>query len=365
MKIQCSVENLKSAVLEAERVTGKNLTLPILSSLFIYTKDKSFTIRATNLSLGIEVEIPAKIEKEGSIAVSGGTLAALIATLNPKEYISLTTEGENLLLQTKTNHTLIKTYPQDDFPTIPKVEGETFTIDSGKFLEGLKAVTYSAALTDIKPEIAAVYIYSENDMLIFVATDSFRLAEKKIKQKNLYNFPPLLIPQKNIIELIRILENKSGDLTLVTSKNQVSFSIERTYLSSRVLTGLFPDYRQIVPKTFTTEAVVLKQDLSLALKAGVVFADKFSQITLEFTPTKKSALLKAKNTDRGEQETKLSAALTGEEVSVNINYRYLTDSFQSIGADSISFSLNGSQKAIVLRGVSDQSFMYLIMPMNR
>ena len=219
--------------------------------------------------------------------------------------------------------------------------------------------------SEIKPEIGSVYIYPEEDILFFVSTDSFRLAEKKIKLKQRLSFDGILIPYKNIVEIIKIFEGVNEDLKISLQKNQISFSSENIYLTSRVVDGNFPDYKQIIPKNPTTKAVVLKQDFISSLKISNIFSDKFNQVIISIKPNEKIFEIESKNIDIGENTTLLSGALSGENVSANFNYKYILDCFQSISGDSLSLELNGNNKPMILRGVGDSSFLYLVMPMNR
>jgi DNA polymerase-3 subunit beta len=365
MKLECSGGILKNAVTQAERVTGKNLTLPVLGSILIIASEKNLKLRSTNLSLGIEISIPAKISGEGVTAVSGSLLQSVFSNINENNTVSLELSNENLTVSTKNSHILIKCQPYEDFPTIPIVSGAEYMISAKKFIEGVSSVYYSCAVSDIKPEIASVYIYPENDTLVFVATDSFRLGEKKVKIKNSDQFPPILIPFKNIVEIMRIIDGVSEDMTVCFSKNQISLSYNGVYITSRLIDGIFPDYKQIMPKSNTTEAVVLKQDLVNALKISNIFSDKFNQISLSLSPSKKLFSFSGRNNNVGENTTTIDAALKGEEVEVNINYKYLLDSLQSIPEDSISLEFNGVQKPIIVRGIGNNSFTYLVMPMNK
>ena len=365
MKLHCFSEQLKNALSHADRVTGKNLSLPVLSSVLCIASGKSLKLRATNLSLGIEIELPARVEKEGVVAVSGAVLSGFFANLKVNEEILLEQVGETLLVKGKQAKIQIKTFPYEDFPTIPVVEGSALKIPVKVLLDGFESVQYECAQSDIKPEIASVYVYQEEDILTFVATDSFRLAEKKIKIKGLYGFQPVLIPQKNTIELLRILAGAQEDVAVTASKNILSFSFGGYYVTSRVVDGSFPDYRRIFPKEKTTEAVLLKSELQNAIKTGTLFTDKFNQITLSFDPTKKTAFLSARNTEVGENEMTLDAALTGNPISVVLNYRYIIDCLNAISTDSVAIDFAAENKPILVRGIGDASFIYLIMPMNR
>lgn len=365
MKVECGIEKLKNGIMQVEKITGKNLTLPVLSSILVIAGGNSLKLRATNLSLGVEIEIPAKIEEEGIIAVSGSTLAGIFSNIFQNENIFLEGNGGNLLIKTKKSLIKLKGQAHEDFPTIPLVDGKSFEIESKKLTDGIKSVYYSSSVSDIKPEISSVYIYSNENGLVFVSTDSFRLAEKKIKTKGDEDIPGILIPFKNISEVLRIFGEIQNTIKVCFNKNQISFSSDNIYLTSRIIDGVFPDYRQIIPKEFKVEAIVLKQDLLNALKLSNIFSDKFNQINLSIKQKEKVFELSSQNNDVGENKTHLDAVIEGEDISLGFNYKYFLDCFQSINAYSISIRLNQSSKPMVISGNSDNSFTYLIMPMNR
>ncbi len=365
MKIECSVEKIKNAISQVERITGKNLTLPVLNFILLVASGKSLKIRSTNLSLGVEIEIPAKIEKEGTLAISGSVLNAVFSNVFQNENINIEDKEGNLLIKTKKSQLKIKSQPHEDFPTIPIVSGYSFEIESKKLLDGIKSVYYSSSVSDIKPEISSVFIYVNDNNLIFVSTDSFRLAEKKIKIKDLEDTMHILIPYKNIGEILKIFGEIEGVIKVCFNKNQISFSSDNIYLTSRVIDGIFPDYRQIIPKEALTEVVVLKQDLLNALKLSNIFSDKFNQVNLKILPKEKILELSSANNDVGENKTDLDAVINGEKVELSFNYKYFLDCFQSINTDSISIKLSGGARPIIISPVSDLSFTYLIMPMNR
>ncbi|HBA45647.1 DNA polymerase III subunit beta [Candidatus Nomurabacteria bacterium RIFCSPLOWO2_02_40_28] len=365
MKLECKVEEIKNAVSQVERITGKNLTLPVLNSILLIASNKSLKLRSTNLSLGVEVEIGAKVEKEGLVAISGSVLSGVFSNIFQNESISLEGVDGNLLIKSKKNQIKLKGQPYEDFPTIPKVSGKIFEIEAKKLVEGIKAVYYSSAASDIKPEISSVFIYSNDDGLVFVSTDSFRLAEKKIKVKGLEEILGILIPFKNVGEILRIFGEHAGVVKVCFNKNQISFSSDNIYLTSRVIDGIFPDYRQIIPKDIKTTATILKQDLLNALKLSNIFSDKFNQVNLTINPKEKIFVLSSTNNDIGENKTYLDGAVTGENVELGFNYKYFLDCFSSISTDSLSIKLSGTSRPLVVSPVSDPSFTYLIMPISR
>lgn len=366
MKIECLKDKLSQAVQKAEKITGKNLTLPVLSCILLDAQKNNLVIRATNLDLGIELTLPVKTETQGIVAVPGGVLSHYINSLYGEKSVKLELSDSNLIVSTAGNLTTIKAQNHEDFPTIPKIEdGKSFTVGAEEFLRGLRSVWYSSATSSMKPELSSVFIYPDEENLVFVATDSFRLAEKKIKVKKGKDFSQILIPFKNIPEIIRIFEDVKDEIVVHLNKNQISLQYDGIYLTSRVVDGAFPDYKQILPKEFKTEAVVLKQDFINSLKLANIFSDSFHQVNMKVDPLKKIFEIKTRNADVGENINKLDAALSGEPIDIHFNYKYIVDCFQSIDSDSVSLQWNAPNRPMVMQGVSDRSFTYLVMPMNK
>ena len=165
MKLECKIKEIKNEISKVERITGKNLTLPILNSILLIASGKSLKLRSTNLSLGIEIEIPVKIEKEGVLAVSGAVLSGVFSNVFQNDNVCFEGVDGNLLIQTKKSKIKLKGQPHEDFPTIPIVSGISFEIESKKLIDGIKSVYYSSSVSDIKPEISSVFMYTNEEIL--------------------------------------------------------------------------------------------------------------------------------------------------------------------------------------------------------
>jgi len=366
MKIECLKDKFQRTFSKVEKISNKGGANPILKCVFMEAKGSLLTLRATNLDLGIEATLPIKTEEEGSVAVSGTILANFVSFLDKEKSLKFEKKEDSLVVSSERASSSLKLYSSEEFPIIPRVSvDKSFSINSKDFIKGLKAVAYSASLSTIKPELSSIYVYPEEDFLVFVATDSFRLAEKRIKTKTRLDFDQILIPFKNIADIVRVLEEKDEVIEISFDKNQVSFATEDFYLVSRVVEGTFPSYQQIIPKETKTEVIVLKQDLLNTLKIAHVFSDSFNRVTFNVSPSLKKLEVKTKNNDVGENTTNLSASLTGEEIQISFNYKNIFDCFQSIDADSVALSFNGLNKALIIKGVGDKTFFYLAMPMNK
>ena len=367
MKIETVHNKIKSAISTAERISKRQSTMPILSCIYFETIGKnSVQIKSTNLDLGFETIIPAKVEEEGSCAVPAGVISAFMANIqDSNKAVVMETNDGIIKISAGSAVSSIKTMSSENFPIIPHSQSKNiFSIQGSDFIKGLKSVWYSSSISSVKPELSSVYVNCDGEFVVFAATDSFRLAEKHLHIKKTKDFGSILIPFSSIAEIIRILEN-TGQIEVNLDKNQISFSFENTYLISRIIDGIFPDYKQIIPKSYSTEIVCLKQDIVNALKLSHVFSDKFNQINMSIDPSMKSFELSTKNSDIGTNITTVDAAITGEKLAINFNHKYMSDCFQSIDSDSVSLHFGGSNKPLLITAGSDQSFRYIVMPMNR
>ncbi len=365
MNIVCTTEKLKNAVSLAERMTGKALTLPTLHAILLTASGKSLKVRSTNLAIGIEIEIPATIESEGAVLVKGEILANVCNHLSDATEAKFTLNNDNLTIQTAQHTTVIKCLPSEEFPTLPVVEGDHIEVKTSFLQEGIRSVYFCAALTDIKPEIASIFIYSEENTLCFVATDSFRLAEKKISIKGIPEISKILIPYKNIADILRVLDVAPETVRIAYSRNQISFSAQGLYLTSRLIDGGFPPYQLIIPKETLTKVVMLKQELLNTLRLSTIFADKFFQVAFTVPEDKKNIIISSKNSDVGSSISTVSAAIEGAPIEVECNLKYFLDVFQALSGDSLSLSFTQPNKPIVVKSITDTSFLYLLMPTNR
>jgi len=336
-----------------------------LGSILLAAENGRVTLRATNLECGVEISVPAKVGEDGIAAVPGSVLAGFLGNARGKS-VSAALLGGVLKVETERASASIKVVPHEDFPILPQVAATTsFSAKAAELARLIRSVAYCASTSAIKPELQSILLYAEAGKLIAAATDSFRLAEKSVTLRSQGSVPQMLLPARNATELLRILEGATGDVEIYYNEHQLSTHVGAVYYTSRLIDGAFPNYRQIVPKTFATEAVVLREDMGQALKSLSIFADKFSQVSVGVEPSKKAVTLASRNPDVGEQISTLRATVSGEAVAMNFNGRYLADSLQAISGESVRLYSNGPGKPLLVKDAADDSFFYLAMPMNR
>lgn len=372
MKLECTRDNLRRAVTATERVTGKNLPLQVLSSIIVSVGNNELSLQATNLDIGINYTIPARVENNGVCAIPGSVLLGFIQNINRDTKIQLELVGTTVSIRTDHNAAVLKTVPIDDFPQIKELSANesvaTFVINSDYLCESLKAVSYASALSDIKPEIASVNIKSTGDSLVFTTTDSFRLAEKKFPHKKLKVLPKddfsALLPIKNVNDIVRIFSEIKELVEVRIGKNQTSFISKEITLTTRLVGGVFPDLTQVFPTKSLTEVVLDKNEFTESLKMSSVFSDKFNRVQMRVVPSEGVFEISAKTGEAGENTSMLDGAISGEEVEMNFNARYILDVFNAVSGPKIGLYFSGKDRPVLMRDEEDASFSYLLMPLH-
>lgn len=363
MHITLDTNTFRDMLDSVSRVSTKHATLPILQCVLLKVSGSTLTLKATNLEIGIEGTLPIETKENGEIAVPANLLLQTIY-LSVQKKVTLYTKEQVLCIESGNSKTEIKSIASDDFPNIPHITGEKLTIQSELFSLGIKTTAFAASQSSIKPELGCIYIFQKKEhSLTFVATDSFRLIEKTIPQKGLILKESILIPFKNALELARVADLSKGDMTFYVGENQCALATQNIYITSRLVTGTFPDYEQIIPKEYSSFATTLTQDLVSALKKTNIFLNKFMQLTVSLSG--KSLTLASQSGDFGSTTESISATIEGNEISLNFNQRYIFDVLGYIGDESIMLKCAGIGRPMVIENVHDRSMRYLVMPMNR
>jgi DNA polymerase-3 subunit beta len=372
MKITCLQENLKTNLNITQNIVGKNLTLPILNNVLLEVDGGRLKISSTNLEIGINTWTPGKIEKTGSITCPAKILTSFINNL-PNKKIELETKDNTLFVKCDNYKAAIKGLSADDFPLIPKIkERPIFIFKKSEALKNdLNMVVGSAALSESRPEFSGVLFKFSKEAVKFVATDSFRLAEKVIYQANNISQPiSLIIPQRTIQELIRILGEKANqEIKFILGDNQILFELDEIQLISRLIDGQYPDYQQIIPKNFETKVTLSKDEFINNIRIASIFSSKINDVKLVIRPEKIEIF--SQDPDLGENKSQMDARVQGKPMEIVFNFRYLMEGLANIGTKQVLLGLNSeadaaSQKSnpAVLKPVGEEGYLYVVMPIK-
>ncbi len=365
MKGECFKDKLEQAMRHASRMTSKNPSLPVLACVLVEAKKGSLLVRATNIDVSYEASVPARVEKDGVVALSGAALTSFLSGSSAQN-ISFSSTAGGISVRVGNSNATFKVFPHEDFPNFSHPKESANQIPVSQVLSGLKSVLYSASMSSVRPELSSIYIFSEGNGVVFVATDSFRLAEKHITLQKNIQFTPTLVPAKNASELLRVLSEMEQELCFVSSeKGQFAVQGGGMLFTSRTIDGSFPDYKQIIPKDFVTTITILRDDFLKALQLIAGLSEKSNQIVLNVPKEEGEISLFVKNAEVGEGTSKIKAAVSGEPFEMSFNARYLLDCLNAISEPSVSLLFSGAAKPLMLTGTGNASFRYIVMPMNR
>lgn len=366
MNIICLKNHLLKALNLSSFQAGKNQNIPILQGGLFKTQKNQVLIETTNLESSLRVFIPAKTEKEGEIIVPIKILMNLISNLKD-EKIKLEKKDNNLEILSQNSKTIIKSYPLEEFPSFPLInQGIKTNILIKDLISGLKSVTNSISKNETKPEISSIFIFNKENFLNFVATDSFRLSEKKVNfnEEQIFSF---LIPSKHNQELIKILENQENPqetVEIIINPNQILFRGRDFEYLSVLTSGEFPEYKKLIPDSFVSEASLSLKDLIEAIRSSTIFSNRLNEIFLFLDKEKQNMEIKTVNADLGEYSAKFPARIKGESINLTFNCDYLLDGLENFKTDEILLKFAGETKPLLIASSQDPSLLYLIMPMK-
>ncbi len=342
----------------------RSATLPTLAGIALSAGKEGIVLRATNLETAISLSVSGEVKKEGVVALPAQTLREITNSFSGSGLVTFEYLGDTVSISSGGAKSTIKTLSHDDFPSFPNPEGKTKITLTGVTLRSLiTTVAPCASPSTVRPELASVFLSAEGGVLKAVATDSFRLTERKISvEKGITPFS-ILIPAKNAVDVVQTIPD--DEVTLLIDEHLMAVNFKGGTVTTRLVAMSYPDYAQIIPKSFSAEATVLKKDFEGALRRSAVFSDSFQKIKIGFDTAGKKLSFFARNTDVGESAEEIPAQVTGDSVELSFNHRYLGTPLTLITSESITVSSAGIGRPLVIKGVGDPSLLYLVMPMNQ
>ncbi len=364
----------------AQGITEKRSTAPIFSNVLLEGTGQGsggkgkVSIVATDLEIGIKGTYPAHVQSEGGIAVSGKKLHEIIREL-PEGSIDITMEdGKFLAIKTGSSYFKITGSNKEDFPAFPEINEDSMVlIDSNIYREMIKKTLFAVAEAEARHVLNGALLEIEGIghkrvMIRMVGTDGHRmslcersledsqglLGEEKVRQ--------LIVPKKTLLELRRFIDVNEGIKTGIGEK-QISFKGEDIYLTSRLIEGNYPNYKQVIPqKGEQTARVNLSHFISVVRRVSVMSREKTRAIKMEFLPGK--AILRANDPEIGEAREDIEVSYKGEGLTIGLNYQYLLDALESIDDEEVIIEMQSNLSPCVIRQESDPDSLCIVMPMR-
>lgn len=362
MRVQCNKEEILNGIQQIQNVVSSRTTLPILSNVLIEADGENITLTTTDLEVGMQCRLPAKISRAGTTTIPAKRFSSIIREL-PKNELDLEVSDNHVAsIKCGSSFFRILGLAKDEFPKFPDFKGvDSFQLEQPILKEMLKKTVYCVSHDETRYVLNGVYMVAKENKIICVATDGRRLAlsEKNVELPKDFS-KEVIIPSKAVNELNRILQD-DGTVKIQISENQIAFELNNCVLVSRLIDGHFPNYKQVIPEKVIQKIRINCHDLEKAVKrAALLTTDKSNSVKFNF---KKGELVITANTpDVGEARENLNIDFEGDEVSIAYNPIFVLDVLKNITEEAVIIELIDEMNPGVLR--SEMDFLCVIMPMR-
>lgn len=362
MKVTVTQENLNRALAAVSRVASSKTSLPILSNILIRTENNRLLVAATNLEVASVYSIGAKVEHDGSLTVPARLVSEFVNNL-PKDNMILKVDGSKLAISSGNYKSTINGVVADEFPTLPSITPtHTVVLPSDLLKQAISQTVVTASHDDTRPVLTGVLCHSHEGKLYLAATDGYRLAERQLADTQ--ETIKALIPASTLQEVARVIPDDIEEVTLLFDDAQVRFQAGDVEITSRLIDGTFPDYRQLIPKTTDITVTLQTAELVRITKIASLFArESGGSVTLHTDTTKQTVSIHSVASQLGENTSEAGAEVDGEG-SVTLNSRYLLEALGCVESPSITFGFSGKLAPCVIRPVGNANYQHIVMPLK-
>ena len=362
MKVQVKQEYLSKAVALVSRVASVRATLPVLANILLRTENGRLRLTATDLEVGLTTWIRAKIDVEGSFTVPARLLVDFVSN-NTDENLTLEQVKETLKIVSEHHSVTMNGIPDTEFPLIPTLTGATeFTLPAATVKDVIGQTLFAASIDDTRPVLAGVLFTANEHILTIAATDSYRLAERRVTLKDSVLQLRRIVPHRALAELSRMLP-ADGEVKFSFMENQVQVQVDDRELVSRLIDGNYPDYQAIIPKAPIASAIVNRKELVDSVRLSSFFArDSSNHVKIHVKET--SIEIEAVSAQLGESRSTLKVETTGESLSVAFNAKFLLDVLNVMEGETVSFEFSGPVQAALLTDAALPDALFIVMPLR-
>ncbi len=362
MKFRCERDVLAEGLSTASRAaTGRTGTLPVLSGLRLELVGDALTITGTDLELTIQLQIEVGGERDGGVVLPARLSADIVRSLSPGT-VEVAVDGDDVQISGGRSQFSVRPLSLDDYPRLSAPASSAVTLSSTQVGEALRQVVRAASSDEARPILTGVLLAAENDGMRMVATDSYRLAVRDLPGASVLGAEQkVLVPGRALSELQKLIGSAS-ELTLRLGEREATFQIGSTSLTTRLIEGDFPNYRQLIPASYPNKLTVAREPLIEAIRRVKLLARDSTPIRLQMSAD--SLRLTAITQDVGNAVEELDARLEGAELTVAFNPDYFASGVDAMSTDEITLETVDALKPAVLRGVGTSEYLYLLMPVR-
>jgi DNA polymerase-3 subunit beta len=362
MKFTVIRSKFLEGLMTVQNVVSSKGTLQILSNALIHVENNQMSITTTDLDISMRCVIPCDVEQAGSTTLPIRRVVSIMKELNEGNVTVQVADDDEAKFQSGSSFFRIIGLPTRDFPPVPATEGKfCYRIDQGVLKEMLRKTSYAASLDETRRVLNGVLMAFKANKLTMVATDGRRLALVDHEVE----FPEqaeteMILPTKAVNELMRVLLNE-GEVKIYAQKNQVVFEIGTTIMSSKLVDGVYPNYRQVIPGGCDERVTIEREELLRAVRrVSVMATDKSNAVRLTFSANQLTINITSQEVGEG-RET-IPVKYTGKEISIVFNPEYVMDPLKNMDDDEVYFELSDGHSPALLK--CSVPFLYVLMPLR-
>ncbi len=374
MKVSVLQENLARGISVVSRAVATRSTLPVLGNILLATDGGRLKLAATNLELGITHWAGAQVQTEGAITVPARQLADYVNALPPDRVeMELNLKTQTLHLKCARYDANIKGVDASEFPIIPTIgDNNKILIEPDTLKELIAQATFSAAQDDSRPVLTGILSKFDKDAVTFASADGFRLSVRSAVLGTKLSAPvSVIIPAKALIDVARVIGDQEApvEIAITENRSQVLFHLESTDVVSQLIDGNFPDFNQIVPKSYATRTLMNTHELQNAVKAASVFAREASNIVrLNISSGNEmgggKVVVAAQSAETGDNVGEIDATVDGDPIEIAFNARFLADVLGVLNTPQVALETSTAAAPGVVKPVGRDDFTHVIMPMH-
>jgi DNA polymerase-3 subunit beta len=367
MKLKVKREEIQDSLQSIQGIVDKKSTMPILSH-FLLKANETASLMATDLDIALKGPVKADILEKGSLCIPARKLFEIAREVEGD--ILLESQDNNWIKATSGKSTFkLMGLPEEDFPALPEVsKSEEMTIKAEILKDMIDKTVYATGESDTRYTLNGLLFHlipqKKNIELKIVGTDGHRLSVIAVKiEGKLSEEKKLILPKKAAMELKKLIEGRTGSITLYIAKNHIFFSIDDVILTSRLIEGTYPNYEQVIPKGNEKKVVVDKMTFLKALKrTSIMSREKTNAVRFDLEAGKITLI--SMNPDIGEAREELEAQYKGDQMTVGYNARYIIDILQAMEGESVHIELQEPLSPSLLLDSDNKDYTCVIMPMR-
>ncbi|KRH96660.1 MULTISPECIES: DNA polymerase III subunit beta [Cylindrospermopsis] len=379
MKLICSQSDLSTNLALVSRAVPSRPTHPILANVLLQAdvNTNQVSLTAFDLSLGIRTSFTAEVIEGGAVALPAKILVDITSRL-PEGDITLddqsgdsTTEGINFILKPKNGKYELRSMGAEEFPELPLIESSNpIQITTAALVEGLKGSLFATSSDETKQVLTGVHLTVKQDVLEFAATDGHRLAVlETINERPLENDEQLevTVPARALRELQRMLNHSASEeaVSLCLDEGQIVFAWQNQRLTSRTLEGQYPSYRQLIPRQFERQLVLERKQFISTLERIAILADQKNNIVkISMNTGDQEITLSCEAQDVGNATESMPAQISGEDIDIAFNVKYLLEGLKELPSTEIQMHLNQNLTPVIFTPLGGLKMTYLAMPVQ-